>query len=225
MVIELMVDYQVIIRMSIRVAIVEDDDKIRNSMAVLLDGSHGFICIGQYESAESALRELPMKKPDVVLMDIHLGGMNGIQAVAEINEILPKILVVMLTVVEDTSKIFKALQAGAVGYLVKSTPADEILASIRDVTEGGSPMSSQIARKVVQSFHKEIENDDDLMKLTPREEEVLGLLSRGLLYKEIAEELYISKETVHNHLRKVYEKLQVRSRTEAVVRYLKRDRE
>ncbi|TVP98113.1 MAG: DNA-binding response regulator [Balneolaceae bacterium] len=209
--------------MSIRVIIVEDDHKIRKSLAILLDGSHGFRCIGDYESAEAALRELPMKKPDVVLMDIHLGGMSGIEAVREIKEILPQIQVIMLTVFEDSAKIFHALQAGAVGYLIKTTPADEILKAIRDVMKGGSPMSPQIARKVVQSFYKDHEIHDDLLKLTPREEEVLTLLARGLLYKEIANELYISKDTVHNHLRNIYQKLQVRTRTEAVVKYLKRD--
>lgn len=211
--------------MSIRVIIVEDDYKIRKSLAVLLDGSHGFNCIGDYESAEDALRELPMKKPEVVLMDIHLGGMSGIEAVRKIKEILPQIHIIMLTVFDNPSKIFKALQAGAVGYLIKTTPTNEILSAIEDVMKGGSPMSPQIARKVVQSFHKEKEYQDDLLKLTPREEEVLTLLAGGLLYKEIASELFISKETVHNHLRNVYKKLQVRSRTEAVVKYLKRDNE
>ncbi len=211
--------------MSIRVVIVEDDHKIRKSLAILLDGSHGFTCIGDYESAEDALRELPMKKPDVVLMDVHLGGMSGIEAVREIKVILPRIHVIMLTVFDNPSKIFKALQAGAVGYLIKTTPTNEILSAIKEVMNGGSPMSPQIARKVVQSFHQEKSNQNDLHKLTPREEEVLTLLARGLLYKEIAEELFISKETVHNHLRSVYEKLQVRSRTEAVVKYLNKDNE
>lgn len=129
----------------------------------------------------------------------------------------------MLTVFEDTTKIFHALEYGAVGYLIKTTPADEILNAIKEVMKGGSPMSPQIARKVVQSFQKNRDIKDDLLKLTPREEEVIMLLAQGLLYKEIAAELYISKDTVHNHLRSIYEKLQVRSRTEAVVKYLKRD--
>lgn len=206
----------------IRVALVEDDDKIRNNLIDLLERSEGFRCVGAYANAEDALEDIPGKAPDIVLMDINLPGIDGIECTQRLKMKMPGLLIVMLTVYEDVNKIFNSLQAGAVGYLLKLTQPTEIISALTDVTKGGSPMSAQIARKVVQSFHIEPRGEkDDKVTLSPREEEILALLSKGYLYKEIASELLISPDTVHNHLRKIYEKLQVHSRTEAVVKYLK----
>jgi len=207
---------------SIRIAIVEDDEKIRSSLVVLLEGTHGFRCVGAYEDAESALRDLPRKEPDIALVDINLPGMQGIELVQRLKQGNAAAQFIMLTVYEDTHKIFDSLAAGAVGYLLKMTPPDELLTAIREVRAGGSPMSPQIARKVVQSFHKVDSGKGEIVQLTKREDEILKLLSKGFLYKEIGEQLFISADTVHNHIRHIYEKLQVHSRTEAVVKYLQK---
>jgi DNA-binding NarL/FixJ family response regulator len=205
----------------IRVAIVEDDEKNRDNLIMLLEQSQDFRCVGAYPNAEIALEDIPNKSPEIVLMDINLPGIDGIECTFKLKELLPDIIVVMLTVYEDTGKIFKALQAGAVGYLLKLTKPDEILNALKEVSDGGSPMSAIIARKVVQSFQYEKKKiDNGKNSLTPREEQVLKLLAKGYLYKEIASELSISPDTVHNHIRKIYEKLQVHSRTEAVVKFL-----
>lgn len=206
----------------IRIAIVEDDEKIRSSLVVLIEGTHGLRCVGAYENAEAALRDVPNKDPDVVLVDINLPGMQGIELVQKLKQGNANMQFIMLTVYEDTNKIFDSLAVGAVGYLLKMTPPDEILSAIRDVRSGGSPMSPQIARKVVQSFHKGNTKAGEDAQLTKREEEILKLLSKGFLYKEIGEQLFISSDTVHNHIRHIYEKLQVHSRTEAVVKYLQK---
>jgi DNA-binding NarL/FixJ family response regulator len=206
----------------IRTAIVEDDEKIRNTLIALLERSDGFRCVGAYPHAEDALKDIPAKAPDVVLMDINLPGMDGIECTMQLKNLMPGLLIIMLTVYEDVNKIFQALQAGAVGYLLKMTSPAEILDAIREVRSGGSPMSAQIARKVVQSFHRMPPKKKNIRDaaISPREEEILDLLAQGHLYKEIAHLLSISPDTVHNHLRKIYEKLQVHSRTEAVVKYL-----
>ncbi len=205
----------------IRVALVEDDEKIRSNLITLLEQSEGFRCVGAYPDAETALKDMSYKSPEIVLMDINLPGMDGIECTYNLKAKMPKLQIVMLTVYEDTGKIFQALQAGAVGYLLKLTKPEEILTALNEVSLGGSPMSAQIARKVVQSFHrKQVKLSEDQAPLTVREEQVLNLLSKGYLYKEIASELSISSDTVHNHIRKIYEKLQVHSRTEAVVKYL-----
>jgi len=208
--------------MLIRVAIVEDDLKIRESLRVLLDGSHGIRCIATYGDAESALDGLPRESPDVVLMDINLPAMSGIECVRALKQRTPGVLVIMLTVYEDAQKVFNSLKAGAVGYLLKTTPPGEILQAIGEVFAGGSPMSAQIARKVVQSFHHLAAPIDVRIKLTEREQEILDFLAQGYLYKEIADQLSISPDTVHNHLRRIYEKLHVHTRTEAVVMYLQK---
>ncbi len=204
---------------SIRVSIVEDDARVRDSFSRLIDESSGFRCVSQHRSAEDALRDLPAVQPHVVLMDINLPGMNGVECVRALKTRMPEAQVVMLTVYEDTDLIFGALAAGASGYLLKRTPPDELLRGIRDVHRGGSPMTSHIARKVVQSFRPEDAAED---ALSPREREVLDYLSRGYLYKEIAARLAISYDTVHTYIRRVYEKLQVHSRTEAVAKHLSR---
>ena len=208
--------------MYINIAIVEDDHKIRESLKIILNGSPGFRCVAAYDNAESALLDLKNKNPDVVLMDINLPNMSGIECVKQIKQKQLEIQVIMLTMYEDSQKIFDSLKAGAVGYLHKSESPAEILQAINEVYNGGSPMSAQIARKVVQSFHREQLSDDQTVKLSDREREILNYLAKGFINKEIAEELSISPDTVHNHLRRIYEKLHVHSRTEAIVKYLQK---
>ncbi len=208
--------------MIIKISIVEDDDQIRKGIMKLIDGYDGFNCIGSFASAEAALEGIPLQKPDVILMDINLPQMSGIECVQSLTKDYPEIQIIMLTIYEDSRLIFESLKAGASGYLLKRASPEELLQAIKDVKNGGSPMSSQIARKVVQYFQKSTPPDDISKKLTQREEEILDLLSKGFRYKEIAEKLFISIETVHSHIHKIYEKLQVRSRTEAVVKYLNR---
>ncbi len=206
----------------VRVSIVEDDDRIRNMFIILLEGAPGFRCVSGYSNAEDAITDIPAKKPDIVLMDINLPGKNGIECMKAIREADPQILVVMLTVYEDNERIFESLAAGASGYLLKSTSPSVILESIHDVIDGGAPMSAQIARKVVHSFHtiQKDKHQNDLGSLTSREHEILTLLASGYMYKEIAGKLFIAKDTVKSHIRNIYEKLQVRTRTEAVIKYL-----
>jgi len=210
--------------MPIRVAIVEDDDKIREGLIVLIEGSDGFRCVGAYERAEEAVKDFKQKDADVVLMDINLPGMQGTEAVSVLKETKPGLQIVMLTVYEDSDKVFASLEAGATGYLLKRTPPDQLLNSIKDVMAGGSPMSPTIARRVVQSFKKSpaLKKDGEQAQLSIREEEILNLLVKGKRYKEIADALFISPATVHTHLHNIYEKLHVRSRSEAMVKYLQR---
>lgn len=210
----------------IRVALVEDDSRIRASLIALFELAEGYRCVNAFASSEEALAGAVADIADVVLMDINLPGRSGIECVAELKRRNPALLVIMLTVYEDADKIFAALRAGASGYLLKRTPPAELLEAIRDVTDGGSPMSSLIARKVVASFREAATPRvspalaTPLPSLTPREREILDALAKGLLYKEIAERLGIGTTTVRTHLRSIYDKLQVQTRTEAVVRYL-----
>jgi len=206
--------------MSITVSIVEDDAGVRSSLAKLVDSSTGFRCLSQHPSAESALQELPKSNPNVILMDINLPGLSGVECVRRLKPILTGTQIIMLTVYQNTEHIFNALAAGATGYLLKQTPPAELLAAIRDVHGGGSPMSSHIARKIVQSFQRPLPAARDTDNLSPRESEVLDLLAKGYLYKEIADKMGLSYATVHTHIRHIYEKLHVRSRTEAVARHL-----
>jgi DNA-binding NarL/FixJ family response regulator len=208
--------------MSIRVSIVEDNNRVRASLAKLIDLSDGFKCVSEHSSGEEAVAALPKSKPEVVLMDINLPGMNGVECVRQIKPLLPGVQIVMLTVYENTDLIFQALSAGATGYLLKQTPPTELLAAVREVHGGGSPMTGHIARKVVASFQKTGQSSAEFENLTPREREVLDYLTKGFLYKEIAEAMSISYDTVHTHIRKIYEKLHVRSRTEAVAKHLGR---
>jgi DNA-binding NarL/FixJ family response regulator len=207
--------------MPISVSIVEDNDKLRGTLARVLNRADGFRCVSQYLSAEDALKDLPNVKPEVVLMDINLPGMNGVECVRQLKPLLPQTQVMMLTVYEDTENIFNALAAGASGYMLKRTTSKELIEAIHEVKRGGSPMTMHIARKVVQSFQK-APSAQPAESLSEREQQVLDLLSRGLIYKEIAEKLGISYETVHTYIRRVYEKLQVRTRTEAVAKFLRR---
>jgi len=203
--------------MAIAVSIVEDDAQARKILAGWINRASGFRLAGEWGDAESALKFLPEKIPDVVLMDINLPGMSGVEAVKRLKPVLPATQFVMLTVYEDADHIYNALSAGATGYLLKQTPREELLNAVGDVHRGGSPMTSNIARKVVQSFKQSPLSSSE--ELSPREQEVLELLARGYLYKEIAERLNISVPTVNTYIRRMYEKLHVRSRAQAVAKY------
>ena len=208
--------------MDIAVSIVEDNDKLRGTLARVINRADGFRCVSDYANAEEALKALPQVKPDVVLMDINLPGMNGVECVRQLKQLLPQTQVMMLTVYEDTENIFNALTAGANGYMLKRTSSKELLEAIHEVHRGGSPMTMHIARKVVSSFQKTAATAQPTENLSEREQQVLDLLSQGLMYKEIADKLQISYETVHTYIRRIYEKLQVRTRTEAVAKFLRR---
>ena len=207
--------------MSRTVAIVEDDAGIRDNLGALLNGSPGCRCVGACASGEEALVQVPFWRPEVVLMDINLPGMSGIECVARLKVKMPEVLVLMLTVYEDGDSIFRALKAGASGYLVKRLASDKLLEAIEEVMSGGAPMSCQIARKVVQFFHQAGPSPEVSENLSPRELEILDLLVAGYFFKEIADRLGISGETVRTHVNHIYRKLHVRSRTEAVVKYLR----
>ena len=208
--------------MAVTVSIVEDNEQLRTTLARVISRAEGFKCVSHYGSAEAALEGLPRDNPNVVLMDINLPGMNGVECVRQLKQRTPTIQVVMLTVYEDTENIFNALAAGASGYLLKRTKSAELLEAIREVQKGGSPMTTHIARKVTQSFIRAGPSSQATENLSQREQEVLEALSQGFLYKEIAEKLGISYETVHTYIRRIYEKLQVRTRTEAVAKLLKK---
>lgn len=210
----------------ITVSIVEDNEPVRNTLARSLDRAEGFQCLSQFSNAEAALEALPKERPQVVLMDINLPGINGVECARRLKQIAPEIQIIMLTVYEDTENIFNALMAGATGYMLKRTPRAELLAAIKDVHRGGSPMTTHIARKVVQALQQRPATPATPQQassevLSAREQEVLDCLAKGFLYKEIAEKLGISYETVHTYIRRIYEKLQVRTRTEAVAKFLR----
>jgi len=205
--------------MSIAVYIVEDDSSAREILADWLSHAGGFKCVGAHGSVEQALDHLPAEKPSVVLMDINLPGMSGIEGVRRLKPLLPEAQFLMLTVYEDADHVFEALEAGAMGYLLKQTPRSELLASIKNVYAGGSPMTSNIARRVVQAFHRQDATLPESAKLSQREREVLELLARGYLYKEIMDSLNVSRGTVNTYVRRTYEKLHVRSRSQAVAKF------
>jgi DNA-binding NarL/FixJ family response regulator len=212
--------------MPISISIIEDNDQLRGTLAKVMGRAEGFRFASDYASAEDGLAGLPKVKPDVVLMDINLPGMNGVECVRKLKALLPQTQVMMLTVYEDTENIFNALAAGANGYMLKRTPTKDLIEAIREMQRGGSPMTAHIARLVVQSFQKAAApasaSGGDLSELSEREQQVLDLLAQGLIYKEIAEKLNIGYETVHTYIRRIYEKLQVRTRTEAVAKFLQR---
>jgi DNA-binding NarL/FixJ family response regulator len=205
--------------MNISVSIVEDAQGVREALVRLLDNTTGFRCVSSYPNAETALAEIPARSPDVVLMDIDLPGMNGVECVRKLKVLMPSIRVVMLTVYENPEKIFDALSAGAVGYLLKKRLTEDLLEAVRDAYSGGAPMSSQIARKVVQFFEK-IPPANEVDSLSARELEVLELLAKGFLVKEIADRSNLGYGTVRTYIRRIYEKLQVHSRSQAVAKYL-----
>jgi DNA-binding NarL/FixJ family response regulator len=192
---------------------------VRESLVAGLENEAGMRCVGAHNSGEAGLREIPGENPDVVLMDINLPGMNGIQCVARLKKRLPKIQVLMLTTYDDGDLIFDSLRAGANGYLLKNAPQEELVQALRQVHAGGAPMSLQIARKVINHFHK-ASPDSDLDNLSARELEILRLLAKGHRYKEIADQLSINIGTVRTHVRHVYEKLHVTSRTEAAMKLI-----
>jgi DNA-binding NarL/FixJ family response regulator len=206
--------------MSIRVGIVEDDLSVRENLALLINNAAGYSCVAACASAEEALKRLSDAGPDVVLMDIHLPGQSGIECVARLRRLLPATQVIMLTVEEDTEQVFESLKAGATGYLVKHVAPEEILDAVAEVHCGGAPMSSQIARRVVTAFRHPTGTGASEGSLTTREEDILRLLAKGNRSKEIADVLDISSGTVNTHVRHIYDKLHVRSRAEAVARYV-----
>src|SRR5581483_8409912 len=207
--------------MSIRIAIVEDNARIRGTLAQLLASARGFNCVCACDTAQKALHLIPKHTPDIVIMDIELPDFSGIECTARLKRLLQETQIMIFTVYEDNDQIFQALEAGASGYLLKRTTPVEILEALTDIKDGGAPMSSEVARKVVQSFRKtEPARTSEVQQLSRREEEILGLLTQGYVTKEIAEKLSISYDTVRSHLKHIYEKLHVRSRTEAVIKYM-----
>ncbi len=203
----------------IRVVLVEDKPVVRDSWQKLIQSLPGFSCVACYPSGEEALRAIPPFAPDIVLMDIFLPRMSGIECTARLKILLPKTQILILTAVEDDELVFMALQAGADGYLLKRTKPEDLRDAMVDVLGGGAPMSSEIARRVVESFRKSNRQSKPTVRLSAREEEVLILLSKGYSNKEIATQISVSAETVGSHLKHIYEKMHVRSRAEAVARY------
>jgi len=206
------------------VALVEDDARLRKQLVQILEDIDDIECVIVCASAEEALEKIPSKNPDVVLMDIKLPRMSGIQCVTELKRILPEVQVIMVTVYEDSDRIFKALKAGASGYLVKSGPPEQLIAAIRDVFAGGAPMSGHIARKVVQHFHVLGPAPSEADNLSPREQQVLDLLAMGFIYKEIGGKLDIGTETVRTYVKNICQKMHVRGRVEAVAKRLLENR-
>ena len=206
--------------MPIKVSIIEDDDWIRQNLADQINQTRGLSCISNYQNGFHALEKLQADAPDVVLMDIDLPKMSGIECVRRLRALLPNVQVLMVTVYEDSEKIFNSLLAGASGYLLKRTPQSEIIEAIREVHIGNSPMSGHIARKVVQYFNQRGHTDKDIEKLSKRERDVLELLAQGNAYKEIADSLALSIDTIRMHIKGIYGKLHVHSRGEAVAKFL-----
>lgn len=209
-------------RSIIRIAVVEDDDWVRDGLADQIERIPDFRCISRHRCAEDALRELPRQNPDVILMDINLPGLSGIGCVRRLKDVLPNANILMLTVYEESEKIFDSLKAGANGYLLKRTPQKELMEAIAQVHAGGSPMSGLIARKVVQYFKQSAVASSELETLSAREREILERLGEGEPYKAIADSLRLSIDTVRMHVRGIYRKLHVHSRGEAVAKLLRR---
>ncbi len=202
----------------IKVIIVEDIKPIRDGLAALVEGTPELTCLSSYDSCESLLLELKKKNPDVILLDIQLNGMSGIEGIKKIKAVLPKTNIVMLTIHEDNKNIFEALMAGAAGYLLKTTPPVQIIEAIKDANDGGSPMNSSIANKVIElmrfSYSGKVTTPS--IDLSERETTILQKISNGTGYKNIADELFISIHTVRYHIRNIYEKMQVHSQSEAI---------
>jgi DNA-binding NarL/FixJ family response regulator len=207
--------------MRLNVAIVEDNNDIRTGLMMIINSTEELECRQTFSDAEEALRILPLSCPDIVLMDIDLPGMNGIEAIRKLKEQCTTTLYMMLTVYEDDDKIFNSLKAGASGYMLKKTPPIQLVEALKDLASGGSPMNTQIARKVVASFQQTEKKLTNTEELTKREIELLELLSKGFRYKEIADKLFISQDTVRTHIRNIYIKLQVNSKIEAINKVFK----
>jgi DNA-binding NarL/FixJ family response regulator len=206
----------------IRVAIVEDDAWVRGNLAREIGSSAGFECSGSYATAEAALAAIPLRPPEVAVLDINLPGIDGIECLRQLRTSCPKLQFLMLTAYEESEKIFQSLRAGASGYLLKRADTAEVIDAIRQVHEGGAPMSSTIARQVVRHFNQMGDRASELPGLSPREREVLELLARGAAYKEIAEHLALSIETIRMNVKHIYTKLHVHSRGEAVAKFFHR---
>jgi DNA-binding NarL/FixJ family response regulator len=202
--------------MSITLAIVEDLDEVREGLKQFISLNPEFTVLDTYKTAEEAIYEMPGQKPDIVIMDISLPGMSGIECIREIKGKLPATQFMMFTVYENDEKVFEALKAGASGYLLKNTGLVQMIEALKELHNGGSPMSANIARKLVRVFHEQENNASVVEVLSQRENEILQLLAKGLLYKEIADQLHISTSTVRQHIHKIYEKLHVQNRTEAI---------
>jgi DNA-binding NarL/FixJ family response regulator len=209
--------------MPITVSIVEDHPKTRENLVLLLSEAKGLKCLSAFATGEAALRGIPLEKPEVALVDINLPGMDGIECVTKLKASMPQLLVLMLTTYEQQDLIFKSLRAGASGYLIKNMPPEELIEAFEQVHAGGAPMSMQIARTVVDYFHRTQKSASDIEKLTQREQEILSLLAKGLLYKEIAEKLGIAFHTVRAHIRNIYDKLHIQSRAQAALKFLGRE--
>ena len=202
-----------------KIAIVEDNRVIRESLMEFVQSDPECRCVCTCSTAEEALKVIPRNEPEIVLMDIQLPNMSGIDCLAQLKQMMPSLQIIMVTVYEDTERIFKALRMGACGYLLKRCTPEELLAAIREVRQGGAPMSREIARKVIASFQEPITAAMEVEDLTPREREILELLADGFSNKEIADRMGVSDGTVRWHLRHVYNKLHVRSRTEAALKF------
>ncbi len=202
----------------ITVSIVEDIAEVREGIEKLLKASEQFVFASSYANAEAAEKGLSEIQPDIVIMDINLPGRNGIECISRVKLFCPDTQFIMYTIFEDDQKVFEALEAGATGYLLKKTPREKILESLQELHDGGAPMSTQIARKVIKAFQKNSTPQEDEKLLTAKEKEVLYQLSKGFLYKEIAEKLHITVNTVKQHIHNIYEKLHVHNRTEAINR-------
>jgi len=209
--------------MPITVSIIEDDRETRENLVELLNGAPALRCLKSFPNGESALRGIPLEKPDVALVDINLPDISGIECVSKLKAQMPRLQVLMITTYEDSDMIFRSLQAGASGYLLKKMPRAKLIEAIEEVHAGGAPMSVPVARKVVDHFRQILQPVSDREKLTKREQEVLTLLAKGRRYKEIMDELDLSMSTVRTHLTHIYEKLHVQSRTEATLKFLGRD--
>lgn len=208
--------------MPFRISIIEDDAGVRAGLERLFNETRDFKCVSSYANGESALAQLPADKPDVILMDINLPGLSGIECVRRLKGQYPSLLVVMLTVYEESERVFQALQAGATGYLLKRTPPKQLIEAVKEVLEGGAPITSQIARKIVEAFHAPSPSHaaGEIVELSQREREVLDQLAKGFLIKEIADQLGIGFGTVRTYVRRIYEKLHVQSRSQAIAKYL-----
>jgi DNA-binding NarL/FixJ family response regulator len=204
------------------VVVVEDHREVREQIVAILDLAPDIRCIGAFATGEEVLAKIPALHPDVVLMDIGLPGISGIDCVAQLKKLDSAPQIIMITVYEDTDRIFRALKAGANGYLLKSSPPKELLDAVRDVDTGGAPMSSPIARKVVKHFHVQLQDDQKIDNISQREQQVLALLASGFIYREIGEQLGIGVETVRSHIRSICQKMQVRNRVEAVAKHAAR---